>query len=109
MFRMALSGGMIAFAVLMAKVLGPIAGGVFSFFPAVMLSSLVISYRSHGAAFSAAMMKAIYIISWTSIIYTIVVRYTYGPLGLGYGTLLSLAISFATGVLIYLYAEKSMK
>ncbi|MBL7086061.1 MAG: DUF3147 family protein, partial [Candidatus Cloacimonetes bacterium] len=47
-----LSGSIIAFAVLMAKIAGPLVGGMFSAFPAVMLSTMIITYYSHGTNFS---------------------------------------------------------
>ena len=55
--RAAFSGGMIAFAVVMSKVGGPTWGGIFSAFPAVMTSTLVIMCTSVDVPFARAVIK----------------------------------------------------
>jgi hypothetical protein len=55
--RAVFSGLMITFAVFMSKIGGPIFGGIFSAFPAVFISILIISYKSGGMNFSRAMTK----------------------------------------------------
>lgn len=45
-FRAGISGTIIALAVVIAKVGGPILGGIFAAFPAVMLSTIIITHRA---------------------------------------------------------------
>lgn len=96
-----LSGFIIAIAVIMGKIGGPIFGGIFSGFPAVFTSTMLITYFSQGADFSIATMKSSALSIVSGVIYSIVVRFTYIPLGILYGTILAIAISLLNGVLVY--------
>ena len=98
--RAVLSGTVVALAVLMSKVAGPLAGGIFATFPAVFLSNLIISYRSGGAAFSSAVAKALMASGLITVpIYALLVWYFYPRLGLGSGTLLAFLLTAAVGFL----------
>ena len=92
LFRGILSGGIIAFAVIMAKVGGPLLGGTFAAFPAVLLSVIIITYLAHGRAFSCETVKALMVGGAINVpTYATVVRYTYPHFGLLYGSLISFA------------------
>ncbi len=107
LWRAAFSGLMITFAVFMSKVGGPIFGGVFSAFPAVFISILVISYRSRGMSFSRAMTKPLLMTGMLSIVvYATCVRYFYPRLGLVVGTVGAYFIALLSAYLSYLFFQK---
>jgi uncharacterized membrane protein (GlpM family) len=96
-WRAALGGGVIAFAVLMSKVGGPTVGGIFATFPAMFISTLIITYQTGGAAVSRAVAKALMLSGMINVaLYAIAVRYLYVSLGLAAGTILALAFSCGT-------------
>lgn len=55
--RACLTGSIIALAVILAKFLGPLWGGLFGSFPAAYSSSLVLLTRAHGRDFAASVGK----------------------------------------------------
>lgn len=94
----AIAGGLIiGLIVFMAKFLGPFWGGVFSTFPAVYLSTLLIIHYYHDKKFLFHITKTIPVSSFGFIIYLLVVQYTYPRIGIIIGTIYALIIS-----LIYL-------
>ena len=104
-----LSGSIIAFAVLIAKLSGPLVGGMFSAFPAVMLSTMIITYYSHGTNFSLAVLKIITVSGPINVVaYAIAVRYLYGSVGLFWGTVLSFIVSLISSFLIYQFVKRKM-
>jgi uncharacterized membrane protein (GlpM family) len=105
--RAAFSGIMIAFAVFMSKVGGPIFGGVFSAFPAVFISILVVSYRSRGMPFSRSMTKPLMMTGMLSVVvYATCVRYFYPRFGLIGGTIASYFIALLSAYLSYILFQK---
>ena len=104
--RALFGGAVIAFAVLMGKLGGPVLGGVFATFPAVFLSTLIITYRTGGASFSRAVTKALMVSGTISVgLYAILVRYLYPWLGLLYGTSIALVLSWVNGYLVYIFIK----
>ena len=96
-FRALLGGGVIAFAVLMGKLGGPTLGGIFATFPAMFVSTLVITYHAGGPTVSRAVAKALMVSGMINVaLYAMVVRYLYVSLGLALGTVLALAFSCVT-------------
>jgi len=109
LIRGILSGSIIAFAVLMAKIAGPLIGGMFSVFPAVMLSTMIITYFSHGTSFSIAVLKIITVSGPVNVVtYAVAVRYLYGNVGLLWGTLISFVISMISSFLVYQFVKRKM-
>ena len=109
LLRGIISGGITTFAVIMAKIGGPLLGGVFSIFPAVMLSTIIITYFAHGKSFSFAVVKVLTISGVVNVvIYAIAVRYFYLYAGLVYGTLISFMISLTSGYLVYIFVKRRM-
>jgi len=101
-WRALFGGSVISLAVLMGKIGGPLLGGIFSSFPAMFLSTLVITARTGGADFSRAVGKSLLISGLVNVpLYEIMVRVLYPNVGLGLGTLLALLGSLGTGYLTY--------
>jgi uncharacterized membrane protein (GlpM family) len=108
--RALFGGAVIALAVLISKIGGPLHGGIFTTFPAMFISTLAITYRSGGADFSRAVAKSIMISGLINVVlYAIAVRYLYPWLGLAAGTLLAIAFSLLTGYLTYLFLKELVK
>lgn len=96
------SGTIVALAVLMGKIGGPMLAGVFPGFPSVITSTLIIAFYAHDLEFSRAIAKNALLGIIGLVIYSIIVRYTYLPLGIIFGTLLSIFVSFFSGYLLLL-------
>ena len=102
MWRALFGGGVIAFAVFMGKLGGPLLGGIFGSFPAMFLSTLVITCNSSGADFSRSVGKSLLISGLINVpLYEIAVRLLYPAIGLGFGTVIALIFSMGTGYLTF--------
>ena len=108
-FRGLLGGTIISIAVLVAKVGGPIVGGVFATFPNVMLSTMIVNHLNHGRAFSTAVVKAMTVSGAITVtLYVTAVRYLYPACGLVWGTILAFALSLLSGYLVYRFVQTRM-
>lgn len=106
-WRAFFGGSVIALAVLMGKLGGALLGGLFGSFPAIFLTTLVISYQAGGANFSRAVGKSMLIGGLINVpMYEIQVRYFYPALGLAIGTLLALACSVGVGYITHLLMKR---
>jgi uncharacterized membrane protein (GlpM family) len=109
-FRGLLGGTIISFAVLMAKVGGPIVGGVFATFPNVMLSTIIVNHLNHGRSFSIAVVKSMTVSGAITVtLYVTAVRYLYPACGLILGTILSFALALLSGYLTYRFVRRRMR
>ena len=105
-WRALFGGGVIALAIFMAKVGGPLLGGIFSSFPAMFLSTLVITYLAAGATFSRSVGKSLLISGLVNVpLYEIMVRILYPTVGIGLGTAFALLFSMCTGYLTFLFMK----
>lgn len=106
LLRGLLTGSVVALSVFLAKVGGPVLGGIFTTFPTLFPSILLLAYFSHGADFTLSVAKSS-LFAWISTtIFVIVARYTFIPFGIFYGLILSLAASYLSAYLIYNYILK---
>mgnify|MGYP003734528443 CR=1 FL=1 len=108
LIRGVISGLIVVLAVFLTKVGGPLLGGIFTMFPAMFLGTLLITYFSHGARFSSAVMKASIFGVISVVIYGIVARYALIPLGIWFGTALSILISFFCAFVIHNLLTRKM-
>lgn len=95
LIRASVGGCIIGFIIVLAKYLGPFWGGIFSSFPAVYLSTLLIIHRSQGPRFLFHITKALPVASPVFIIYALVVGFAYPTVGLNIGTALAFLVSMA--------------
>jgi hypothetical protein len=101
--RALVSGGVIAAAVYLSKVAGPVSGGVLSVFPAVFISTLIIVYRSNGADFARALTRPLLTSGMVNVVaYAIAVRYFYPVWGITLGTLGAFVVAGMTAYGTYL-------
>jgi len=105
LFRGLISGSIISLAIILNKIGGPILGGIFSTFPAMFLSTMIITYRSSGANFSAAIMKSGIVGAITTVIYSGFVYYCYSY-GIITGTVIGIVGSFISGLVVYQFVLK---
>lgn len=105
-WRAVFGGGVIALAVIMGKLGGSMLGGIFGSFPAMFLSTLVITCSSGGPDFSRSVGKSLLISGLINVpLYEIVVRLLYPAIGLGFGTLLAVLFSMGTGYLTFWFMK----
>ena len=103
-----LSGSVIIIAVLGAKFGGPLLGGAFAAFPAVMLATIIITHMVQGRAFSLAVGKTLMLGGCINVvIYATAVRYFYPLFGLVLGTLLAFLISLSLIYFVYLAIKRT--
>lgn len=108
LLRAGVGGGIIFFALVLAKYSGAFWGGAFALFPALMTATMIITYYDHGKEFSAAILKVIaYSGSSTVLIYSLGVGYFYPLCGVFYGTVLSFILSLITGYLVYSFIKRN--
>ena len=107
LMRGLVSGLIITLAVAFAKVGGPLFGGVFASFPAVFLSTMILTYFAQGGAFSVSVMKTL-LLSGTinTTVYASAVRFLYPPFGLIGGTISSFLLSLVSMYLVFLLVKK---
>lgn len=92
--RALFGGGIVAFTVFISRIGGPVLGGIFSAFPAIFISILILSYQSRGISFSRAMTKPLLVTGMVSIfMYALGVRIFYPIWGIGWGTLAAYGFS----------------
>ncbi|QQG39520.1 MAG: DUF3147 family protein [Candidatus Aenigmatarchaeota archaeon] len=102
--RALLSGLIVALAVFMSKVGGPVFGGIFSPFPAVYMSTLFITNRTGGLAFARSVTKPLFFSGMlTGASYGLALRYFYVAYGLVLGTVLSYAVSMIVAYFVFLF------
>jgi hypothetical protein len=107
--RAVFGGLLVAFAVFMSRIGGPVLGGVFSAFPAVFISVLVISYRTRGLQFSRAMTKPLLVTGMVTIfLYAAAVKFLYPDFGLWLGTLGALLVSAVSALFTFLLIRKHL-
>ncbi len=107
LIRGLVSGLIITLAVAFAKLGGPLFGGVFASFPAVFLSTMILTYFAQGSAFSVSVMKTL-MISGTinTTVYASAVRFLYPPFGLIGGTISAFLLSLISMYIIFLLVKK---
>jgi len=106
LLRGLLTGTVVALSVFLAKVGGPVIGGIFTTFPTLFPSILLLAYFSHGADFTLSVAKSS-LFAWISTtIFVIVARYTVLPFGIVMGMVVSLAISYLSAYVLYRYVIK---
>ena len=94
LIRSVFGGIAIAAAVFLSRIGGAVFGGIFSAFPAMFISTLVIAYRTYGENFSRKLTRPLLLTGMISIVaYSIGVRYFYPESGLVWGTIFSLLLS----------------
>ena len=99
--RAIISGGIVSGAVVLAAIGGPVWGGLFSAFPAVMLSTMYLLTRAQGSGFAQATGKVMVPASANIVVFCLAVYFTYPIYGLIAGTVISYLAALAFVALLY--------
>ncbi len=99
-FRGILAGIFIALAVSLSNV-GSIISGIFSVFPAILSSTMIISVREHGPDFAAGMAKSMLLGLSSVVTYATVVHFLYPVYGIVLGTIIAYVLSFGVTLIIF--------
>jgi hypothetical protein len=104
--RALFGGSVIAFAVLSGKLGGPLYGGIFATFPAMFISTLIVTYYSGGADFSSGVAKSLMVSGAINVpLYALAVRFLYPQWGLIAGTLAAFSFSLVSGYWTYRFMQ----
>jgi hypothetical protein len=106
LIRAIFAGTIVSTAVIISAILGPIWGGIFSTFPAVMLSSMYILTKAQGLDFARATGKVMLPASANITVYAIAISITYPIYGLIVGTIISYTIATITVIALYPFLKK---
>jgi uncharacterized membrane protein (GlpM family) len=99
-FRGLLAGTVIALAVYLSN-FGAVISGIFSAFPAIFLSTMIIATREHGQSFSTALAKSMIFGSPSVVCYAIATYFIYPLTGILIGTIVAFLIG--CGVTLFLF------
>jgi len=98
--RAAFAGSVVGSSVLIAQYGSPFWTGIFSTFPAVMLSSMVILTITAGAAFARGLGKIMLLASTNIVVYGYLVGILYPTIGIVAGTLLAFMVAAGWVILL---------
>jgi len=108
-FRALFSGSIITAGVYLSKVGGIIWGGILAPFPAVFISTLVITWKSRGVEFSRMVTKSLLISGMVNTVaFAVAARYFFLLSGLVLGTILAYAVSAISAYGVYLFIKAKM-
>jgi uncharacterized membrane protein (GlpM family) len=103
--RSLIAGIVIAIAVTFSNV-GTILSGIFSVFPAIFLSTMLISIREHGASFTGAMAKGMIYGSPSVVSYAVAIHFLYPLAGILGGTIGAFLIALAVAMILFILRNK---
>jgi len=106
LMRAVFAGSVVAGTTLLSTFAGTYWVGLFSTFPAVMLSTMVILSLSQGPDFARAVGKVMILSSTNIIAYSLGVNITYPLLGIALGTIVSFLLSFFWILLLRPFIQK---
>jgi len=88
------AGSVVASVLVLSKFSGPFLVGIFTTFPAVLMSTMLILALSQSNKFAQATGKILLLSSSNIVVYGIAVHYFYPSFGLFWGTIISYLIAF---------------
>lgn len=96
------SGFIIALAVFISKIAGPVIGGIFSTFPVIFMSTLAITYHTGGPEFSRAVAKTLMLSGMINVaVYAVAAHFAFAAFGVWGGSGISLLVSVGSGWVTY--------
>ncbi len=101
LIRALFAGSVVAGTIIISTFAGTYWVGLFSTFPAVMLSTMVILTVNQGIDFARATGKIMILSSTNIIIYAFGVSFTYPKLGVFFGTIVSFGLAFLWVLLLH--------
>ena len=104
-FRGFLAGIVIAISVLLSNI-GSVISGVFTVFPAILFSTMLICVREHGADFAAGMAKSMVLGLSSVATYATIIHFLYPEYGVIIGSIVAYILSFFVTIIIFLFRKK---
>jgi uncharacterized membrane protein (GlpM family) len=104
LFRGLLAGTIIALAVTLSNV-NALLSGIFSVFPAIFLSTMIISMREHGPEFTDSLAKGMIYGSPSVVGYAIGVYFFYPLTGIILGSVIAFLLGAGFSLILYLFRE----
>lgn len=104
-FRGILAGIFIALAVSLSNI-GSVISGIFSVFPAILSSTMIISVREHGPDFAAGMAKSMLLGLSSVCAYAALIHFLYPVYGIIIGTIVAYLVSFGVTLVIFMFRKK---
>jgi len=99
-FRGILAGIIIAISVMLSNV-GAVISGIFSVFPAILTSTMLIASHEHGPKFASGMAKSMILGISSVMTYATVIHFLYPLYGIVWGTLYAYLISIVVTLVIF--------
>lgn len=96
--RAAGAGTVVAASVVLARIGGPVLGGLAAVFPSGWITTMVILTRHHGPAFTGATVRVMVAGSAAPVAFGLVVALAYPALGVWLGTLVAIACALAVSL-----------
>jgi uncharacterized membrane protein (GlpM family) len=103
-FRGILAGTVIALAVYLSNI-GAVLSGIFSAFPAIFLSTMIISTKEHGPSYSGALAKSMIFGSPSVVSYAAAIYFFYPLNGIFIGTLAAFLIACGVTLLLFVFGK----
>ena len=100
-----LAGAVISTAVLLSNI-GAAICGIFTVFPVILLSTMLISVHEHGPDFAAGMAKSMTIGITSILCYVVATHFLYPIYGIVSGSLVAYSISFVFTMIIFRLRSK---
>ena len=104
-FRGIIAGIVISIAILLSNI-GAIISGIFSVFPAIIISTMFISYREYGPNFTAGIAKSMIIGISSVSVYAIFVHFFYPIYNILLGSIISYSASICVTLFLLIIKEK---
>ena len=104
-FRGLLTGTIITISVLLSNT-SAILSGIFSVFPAILSSTMIISVKEHGPDFAASMAKSMIFGSVSVMSYAVSIHFLYPNYGITIGTFIAFFIAFIITTILFKLRQK---
>ena len=98
-FRGIMTGIVITISVLLANI-GEVLSGIFSVFPVILTSTMVITYREHGPDFASGIAKSMIFGCWSVMSYAVVIHFLYPIYGIAVGSIVGFSVGLAITIII---------
>lgn len=105
MLRGIVAGSIIALAVYLSNIDAALSG-IFSIFPAIFTSTMIITVTEHGPDFSAAMAKSMTLGSQSVMTYVIAIYFLYTQFDIINGTIIAFIIAFIVSLILLKLRKK---
>jgi hypothetical protein len=103
--RGVIAGFVIAVSVVLSN-LSAILSGIFSVFPAIFLSTMIISYREHGPDFVGGMAKSMIFGTPSVTSYAVSIYYLYPRIGIIWGSIAAYSIGVVITLILFSVRSK---